>query len=426
MAVLKERILQIGEGRFLRGFIGRIADRLNHTGAGIGITVVKPREGEGILPALNRNSSYNLRIRGFSEGRTIDESHEIGCILHGFSLTSEYEKVEEAVLSPDLTAIVSNTTEAGIVYREDTATYPYFLAKLLYTRFRQNLRLPIILPCELIEHNGRKLREYVIRYASDFGFGDAFIQKLNQTDFPDTLVDSIVTSGDDETGVVCEPYYSWIIEYDPPAYIRKAVRENGLNILFTNDLSPYRQRKVAILNGAHTMSVMAGRMCGHETVSEMMSDELFVRFISGGINEEIIPTLVLPREETKEYAREIAERFRNPFLKHRLKDIALNSVPKAKTRLIPTILRYRELYGHPPRLLTLAVSALIVYYRGGEADDDKDTLAFMANSRVSLILSNTALWGIDLSFMSDQVETNLKRIEKEGMRAALQHACDRP
>ncbi|MHB1151521.1 MAG: mannitol dehydrogenase family protein [Eubacteriales bacterium] len=421
---LKERILQIGEGRFLRGFIGRIADQMNRSGAGIGITVVKPRAGEGIIPALNANSVYNLRIRGLNKGKTINETYEIGCILRGLNLITDYDSVEQAALSPNLRVIISNTTEAGIVYRESACTYPYYLTTMLYARFKAGLELPVVLPCELIENNGKKLREYVLKYASDLGCGEAFIRILSSADFPDTLVDSIVTSGDDETGVCAEPYYSWVIEYNPPAYIRKTIAENGINIVFTDDIRPYRQRKVAILNGAHTMSVMAGRMCGFETVREMMSDALLAGYIARGISEEVLPTLTLPREETEEYTREVIERFRNPFLQHQLKDIALNSVPKARARIIPTLLRYTELFGKPPRLLTMAVSALIAYYRSGEANDDPDTLAFIRTSSLTEILGRSDFWGSDISFLNDLIQADITYIEENGMRTALKNALD--
>ncbi len=421
---LKERILQIGEGRFLRGFIGRIADQLNRSGADIGITVVKPRAGEGIIPALNANSVYNLRIRGLNKEKTVNETYKIDCILRGLNMISEYDSVEQAALSPDLRVIISNTTEAGIVYREGACTYPYYLAKLLYARFKAGLELPVVLPCELIENNGKKLREYVLKYASDLGFSEAFISRLGSADFPDTLVDSIVTSGDDETGVCAEPYYSWVIEYNPPAHIRKLIEESGVNIVFTDDIRPYRQRKIAILNGAHTMSVMAGRMCGYETVHEMMSDALFAEYIVRGLSEEVLPTLALPREETEEYTREVIVRFRNPFLQHKLKDIALNSVPKARARIIPTLLRYNKLFEKPPRLLTMAVSALIAYYRTGEANDDPDTLAFIRTSSLTEILGRSDFWGSDISFLINLIQADITYIEENGMRAALKNVLN--
>lgn len=424
MAILKERILQIGEGRFLRGFIGRIAGQMNRFGADLGITVVKPRAGEGIIPALNANSIYNLRIQGLSEGRTVSETIEIGCILRGLNLITEYDKAEQAALSPDLRVIISNTTEAGIVYRESVCTYPYYLTKLLYARFQAGLVLPVVLPCELIENNGKKLREYILKYAADLGCSQAFILTLALADFPDTLVDSIVTSGDEETDVCAEPYYSWVIEYNPPAYVRKLIEESGVNIVFTDDIRPYRQRKVAILNGAHTMSVMAGRMCGFETVCEMMSDAMFAEYITKGITEEVLPTLTLPREETEAYAREVIERFRNPFLQHKLKDIALNSVPKAKARIIPTLLGYNKLFGKPPRLLTMALSALITYYRSDEANDDPDTLTFIRTASVAEILGCHDLWGCDISFLNDLIQADIIFIKENGMRAAIKNALD--
>jgi tagaturonate reductase len=423
MAYLTERILQIGEGRFLRGFVGRIADKLNRDGADIGIAVVKPRAGDGIIPALNAGGTYKLQIRGFAGSKSIEEEYDIGCITRGLNLVADFDEIQKIAASPDLGVIISNTTEAGIVYRKDTDTFPRTLAKLLYARFSAGLGGPVVLPCELIEENGKKLREYVTRYATDLGYDDLFIRWLDGCSFPNTLVDSIITSGDGETAVCAEPYYLWVIEYDPPACVRKLIEDSGVKIIFTDNIIPYRQRKVAILNGAHTMSVMAGRLCGFETVRDMTGDMMFAEYIKRGIFGEVIPTLQLPRIETEAYARSVAERFRNPYLKHKLKDIAMNSVPKLKARIIPTLLRYTELYGKAPRLLTMAVSALIAYYRTNEANDDPDTLAFIRTAPVAEILNNFNLWNCDLSFLYDIIKADMTEIEENGMRVALKSRC---
>lgn len=423
MSNLTGRILQIGEGRFLRGFVGRIADKLNRAGADIGITVVKPRAGDGIIPTLNADGTYKLQIRGLAGRKSVNEEYDIGCIIRGLNLVTDFDEVQKIAASPDLCVIISNTTEAGIVYRKDTDTFPCALTKLLYARFSAGLGELVVLPCELIDDNGKSLREYVARYAADLGLGDLFMRWLDGCSFPDTLVDSIITSGDNETAVCAEPYYLWVIEYTPPACVRKLIEDSGVNVVFTDNIAPYRQRKVAILNGAHTMSVMAGLLCGFETVREMTGDMMFAEYIRRGIFGEVIPTLLLPRSETEEYARAVAERFRNPYLKHKLKDIAINSVPKARSRIIPTLLRYTELYSKPPRLLTMAISALIAYYRTNEANDDCDTLAFIRTAPVAEILSSTELWGCDLSFLYGTVKADIKEIEENGMRVALKNRC---
>lgn len=417
------QILQIGEGRFLRGFIGRIAERLNRAGAGIGITVVKPRAGDGIIPALNAGKKYRLRIRGLSGDKITDEEYDIDCIARGLNLVSDFAAVKKEAVSPELHFIVSNTTEAGIVYRKGENTYPASLAKLLHARFSEGQSGIAVLPCELVENNGRKLREYVTRYAADFGYGREFMLWLEKCAFPDTLVDSIITSGDVETDVCAEPYYLWVIECDPPGRIKKLVDDSGVNIFFTDNIAPYRQRKVAVLNGAHTMSVMAGRLCGHDTVRRMTDDPLFAEYIRRGIFDEVIPTLSLPRAETEAYALDVFARFRNPFLNHRLKDIALNSVPKAKERIVPSLMRYTEAFNKPPRMLSMAISALIAYYRSGEACDNPDTLAFFRTASTAEILRRDDLWGYDLSFICDTITEDITGIEKNGMRTALKNRC---
>jgi tagaturonate reductase len=155
----------------------------------------------------------------------------------------------------------------------------------------------------------------------------------------------------------------------------------------------------------------------------MTGDMMFAEYIRRGIFDEVIPTLLLPRSETEAYAQSVAERFRNPYLKHKLKDIAMNSVPKLKARIIPTLLRYKELYGKIPRYLTMAVSALIAYYRTDEANDDPDTLAFMRTASVSEILGSFNLWDCDLSFLYDTIKADMTEIEENGMRTALKNRC---
>ena len=440
---LTERVLQFGEGNFLRGFVDWMFDRLNKEHDGdFGVVVVQPLD-KGLINMINdQDGRYTLYLRGLLDGERTEETRIVDCITRGIDPYKDTEEFLKCALNPDMRYIVSNTTEAGIEYRQGddpekfyTLTFPAKLALFMKKRYDAGLPGFVLLPCELIDKNGDTLKECVLKYADDFGYGESFKKWVkNENEFTNTLVDRIVTGYPRDTAKEMEASYGyydniidtaeifhlWVIEGDKKYAEELPFTSIGLNVIWTDDVTPYKKRKVRILNGAHTMSVLAARLCGLETVGEMMKDEDFIKYIRKGLFEEIIPTLDLPKAELEEFAEAVIERFENPFIKHYLLSIALNSVSKYKVRVLPSLLEYYDINKRLPEVLTMGLAALIVFYKGDEANDDSTVMRFMKDASVDEILSNKEYWGCDLSFMGDKIKEYVDMINKNGMRAAVQ------
>lgn len=440
---LTERVLQFGEGNFLRGFVDWMFDRLNKENNGdFGVVVVQPINVGPVVKFLNEQDGlYDLYLRGLMDGKKVEENRVVECITRGINPYTETDTFFDCALNPDLRYIVSNTTEAGIEYKSgqsgddfENNTFPGRLTMFMKRRFDAGLPGFVLLPCELIDKNGDALKECVLKYADDFGYGEDFKKWVeNENIFANTLVDRIVTGYPRDTAAEMEKQYGhldniintaeifhlWVIECDKSVAEELPFTDIGLNVIWTDDVTPYKKRKVRILNGAHTMSVLAARLAGLETVGEMMNDEDFMEYINIGLFDEIIPTLDLPKEELVSFANAVIERFRNPFIKHYLLSIALNSVSKYKVRVLPSLLEYRNKFGSLPKVLTFGLAALIVFYKGTEANDDKNVMEFMKNARVEEILANRSLWDEDLSFMAEAINGYVDKINANGMRAAV-------
>lgn len=440
---LTERVLQFGEGNFLRGFVDWMFDRLNKENNGdFGVVVVQPINVGPVVGFLNEQDGlYDLYLRGLMDGEKVEENRVVECITRGINPYTDTDAFFDCALNPDLRYIVSNTTEAGIEYKSgqsgddfENNTFPGRLAMFMKKRFDAGLPGFVILPCELIDKNGDALKECVLKYGDDFGYGGDFKAWVeNENIFASTLVDRIVTGYPRDTAAEMEKRYGhldnvintaeifhlWVIECDKSVAEELPFTDIGLNVIWTDDVTPYKKRKVRILNGAHTMSVLAARLAGLETVGEMMNDEDFMKYINIGLFDEIIPTLDLPKDELESFANAVIERFKNPFIKHYLLSIALNSVSKYKVRVLPSLLEYRNKFGSLPKVLTFGLAALIVFYKGTEANDDADVMEFMKNASVEEILANKSLWDEDLSFMADAVNGYVDEINATGMRAAV-------
>lgn len=436
-----ERVLQFGEGNFLRGFVDWMFDRLNkEAGGDFGIVVAQPLP-NGLADMINEQEGlYTLYLRGLLEGKRVEETRVVDCItrcLNPFDRTDEFFA---CALNPDLRFIVSNTTEAGIEYKENqaedfnTTTFPGRLTMFMKKRFDAGLKGFVLLPCELIDNNGDNLKECVLKYAKDWNYGDNFIKWVKEENyFTNTLVDRIVTGYprdnakemEKEYGYLdnvidtAEIFHLWVIQGDKKYSEELPFHKIGLNVLWTDDVTPYKKRKVRILNGAHTMSVLAARQAGLETVGEMMNDEDTYKFVRDGIFEEIIPTLDLPKDELAEFADAVIERFKNPFIKHYLLSIALNSVSKFKVRVLPSLTEYIKRCGKEPKKLVFSLAALITFYKTDEANDDSAVMEFMKEASVDEILKKTEYWDEDLSFLSDSVKGYVNLINEKGMREAL-------
>ena len=405
-------------------------------GYGGAVVICQPRSNTQVIHALKKqNCEYDVIIRGRAGGEIIDERKHISCVSRCIDITCEYGELRKLFCSEALKIVISNTTEAGICFdesdkKEDSpnVSFPAKVTALLYERFLSNATGLVFLPVELIEQNGDRLRECIIQYAELWKLGGAFIEYVEkECSFCNTLVDRIVTGhitdDADPCSTACEPYRSWIIQADERA---KAVIPFE-NITYTDDLVPYRTRKVRILNGTHTMSVLAAHMAGFDIVRDMVNNALFGRYIQLGL-KEIKSTIDLPRQELDDFAASVLERFNNPFIDHKLLDISLNSVSKFKARCLDTVIDYYNSNGKLPKALTFSLSALIAFYlkvgnREYEVKDSKEVLDFFAEKpSVRDILSNESFWGRDLTEINGllrAVEQGFESICRNGIVNAV-------
>ncbi|MBQ3141725.1 MAG: tagaturonate reductase [Clostridia bacterium] len=414
-----ERVIQFGEGGFLRGFVDWMLQKLNDSGRFDGSVVIVQPIAQGLCATLDaQNGLYTHIIRGV-EGV---ETQVVDVCSRCVNPYEDYRAFLALADAPDFRFIVSNTTEAGIAYREEDSlddappvSFPAKLTALLYRRFTNGLDGFILLPCELIERNGDKLREIVLKYAQKWQLGEDFCRWVKeQNHFCTTLVDRIVTGYpkddlpqlgyEDKMIDTSEYFHLWVIEGDKALAAELPLHELGLNVLWTDDLEPYRTRKVRILNGAHTSMVPYALLQGFDTVKSCMDDEAMQQFVRRCVFDEIIPTLDLPREELVSYAQEVLTRFANPYIKHYLSSIALNSVSKFKVRVLPSLLEYRKRTGCWPQNLLRAFGALICFYKNGTPNDDPEIMRLMKELSVREILARKDWWGEDLSYLTEEVE----------------------
>ena len=415
-----EKVIQFGEGGFLRGFVDWMLQKVNDvTDFNGSVVVVQPIE-QGLCDKLSeQNCVYTHLVRGV-EGV---EKSLIDVISRCVKPYEDFDAYLALAEIPTMRFVVSNTTESGIVFSaEDKATdmppktFPAKLTRLLMRRFELGLDGFIFLPCELIDRNGDNLKKCVLQYADLWQLGDAFKAWVEEKNvFTNTLVDRINTGYpkgeelnlgyDDNMVNTSEFFHLWVIEtpYDVDAELPFSAA--GLNVIITPDkLEMYRTRKVRILNGAHTSLVPYALLSGFDTVKSCIDDETMREHIRKCVFEEIIPTLDLPREELESYAGSVLERFGNPYIKHYLTDISLNSVSKFKVRVLPSILEYIKRYGKMPETLMFAFAKLIEFYKTDMTRDAADVCEFMKNHTVAEILANAELWGEDISHLTAEVE----------------------
>lgn len=459
-----ERILQFGEGNFLRAFANWMIHQMNkQANFDGGVVVVQPIN-QGLVKMLNdQDGLYTLYLNGIKNGTAISEHEIIDCIQRGINPYEAYDTYLETAQNPELRFVISNTTEAGIAYAEndtlnDTppSSFPGKLTALLHKRFQYfkgaSDKGLIVIPCELIDRNGDNLKKIILQYAKDWGLGEAFIEWVNEDNiFCNTLVDRIVpgyprekmeeitaTLGyKDNLVVEGEQFHLWVIE--GPDSVKEEIPAEvcGLNVVFTNNMEPYRTRKVRILNGAHTSLVPVGYLYGIDKVRESLEDTVVGGFLKDAIFEEICPTLDLPEAELNQFSNDVLDRFRNPYLEHALISISLNSTSKYKTRVLPSVLTYIKRKEALPKRLLFSLAALIAFYKGdrnGTAiplKDDASALDFFkaqwetgtVPSVAKATLENTAFWGEDLTKydgLLDAVTQNLEDIIHKGMQTALQ------
>ena len=377
--MMETKILQFGEGNFLRCFIDWMVQKMNDRAGFDGqVQIIQPIGDELCVPSqiLNaRGGKYHTCLRGVIGGKTVEEIEEISSVK-GVDLAANLEKY--ATL-PSLRFVVSNTTEAGIQYVKGENTFPAKVLRLLKARHAAGLPGLVFIPCELIEHNGANLKKCVSQHLADAP--DAALEAYVRNDcvFCSTLVDRIVAGrpdpesaaryekqlGERDEVLVCgEPFHFFVIETPAGFDLERELplRKAGVNVVYTPDMQPYRTRKVRFLNATHTTMVYLGLEKGFTEVAQCIADPEFNAFVRQVVFDEIFPTVDLPDAEKKEYAESVLERFANPFAHHQLKSIALNTIAKWKTRCLPVVCDYYRLNGKLPEAMIRGYEAIARHY----------------------------------------------------------------
>ena len=435
---MKETVLQFGTGNFLRGFADYFIDAMNKQGIYDGKTVIVSPTDSGAVESINaQNGRYNLILRGIENGREVCERTEIESVTRAINPYADFDGFLSLAKNPDLRFVISNTTEAGICFDEGckltdrpAGSFPAKLTQLLYERYNNGLNGFVILACELIDDNGKKLEKCVLDYAHLWNLDDRFIEWVQKENaFCNTLVDRIVTGYPtdeadkifDEIGYrdelldTAEPYHLWVIEgdYEDELPLVRA----GFDVVWTDNVKPYKKMKVRILNGSHTSLVFPSLLCGVESVGESIKDEQLKRYLNVCLFDYILPMLD-DTDEVNSFANAVLERFANPYIKHLWKSISLNSVSKYTARILPTVNDYLS-ENVVPLPLAFSLSCLIEYYKTNDVADSEYAVDFIKNNNVADILANTELWGQDLSVMLDAVSQGIEKIHRDGIRNAI-------
>lgn len=441
---MKEKILQFGTGNFLRGFVADFVQTLHEKELYDGsIVIVQPTRGGKSALINESNGEYNLYLRGVDKGESVSLRRQITCVSRCVDPYNNFEDYLALAKNPDLRFIVSNTTEAGIAFDskcnyEDrpALSFPGKLTQFLYQRYLGHLPGFVILPCELISDNGAELKKCVLKYVDMWELGEDFATWIiEENTFCNTLVDRIVTGYPEDAKALfdeigkedkllntAEPYHLWVIEGDYEAEL--PLRKAGLNVIWSDDVAPYKKMKVRILNGSHTSLVFPSLLCGVETVKESLDDKQLSAFLNCCLFDYILP-LLDNNEEIRAFAEAVLERFANPYIKHRWQAISLNSASKFRERVLPSIADYVLNNDALPKPLVFSLSCLIYYYKNNPVQDNPDAVISIMTGELEEILSNTSLWGIDLSAMKNLVEKGILLIENEGIRKALDWAMEK-
>ena len=462
------KILQFGEENFLRAFVDWILQNLNDAGVICSdVAVVQPRPSGRVDKLAAQDGLYTVCLEGIDKGKKVQNKHIIDVLRDFINPFAQYEKFLSYAESEELEVIISNTTEAGIVLDVSDTDFSVcpksFPGKLLaflkarYDYFHGDITKGLaVIPCELIDHNGDELKKVLLKLAEIHYMEQDFINWLGKANhFTNTLVDRIVPGYPrdnakeicEETGfldnniVKGEIFYLWVLQKEAFVQEKFPVDKSGLNIIFVEDITPYKQRKVKILNGLHTAMVPVAYLCGMDTVRESMLDPDIGKFIQELANREIKPTIDLPQEQMDAFAKSVIERFINPFIRHELMSIALNSTTKFKTRLLPTYNDYRRKFEKSPEYILFSLASQIVFYRGkrGEEEialnDAPEYLEFFRElwesgkdymAMAEYVLANETLWGQNLAvgenvaFVAKYIERIVKDGEREALKAFLQ------
>jgi len=466
------KVVQFGEGNFLRGFVDWMIDIANEkTDFDGGIVLIKPIEFGNLEMFHKQDYQYTVSLRGNVDGKATIMNRKETSDVDAVDSIGEYEKYMGLAEIDTLRFVVSNTTEAGIVFDatdkfelNPPKTFPGKLTKFLHHRFEtfngDMSKGLVMLPVELIDDNGIMLKKCVLQLIELWGLSDEFKNWVeNACVFTSTLVDRIITGYprateeaeweklgyEDRLMVTGEPFALWVIESEKDISEELPLPQAGLPVIYTDNQKPYKQRKVRILNGAHTSFVLAAYLAGKDIVRDSMQDEVIKNFMLKTIYDEVIPTLSLPVEDLKDFAGQVENRFNNPYVDHALLAISLNSVSKWRARCMPSFLGYIEKTGKLPVHLTFSLAALMAFYTGteirgkaliGHRDgqeynimDDMFVLEFFRDNCkketkefVTAFLENEDFFGQNLNEiagLTDAVVSYLADIKENGMRAAL-------
>ena len=451
------KVLQYGEGNFLRTFVDVYFDTLNKNGQGrYAVNIVKPITFGSLERFEKQGNKYHIILRGMAGGKSVEDVYKVDCLENVIDPFVDYQSYIALAKAPELKIIVSNTTEAGICYNEndkidafDGITYPAKLTKFLYERFNAGLDGVYLLPVELIDNNADELKKCVDKYIELWNLPVAF-KKWNdeQNFYCNTLVDRIVSGHprDEETKAhlteligeqdelmsIGEPFGLWAVEKkgDIAKYIKEGV--HNIEVVLTNDIGYYKKRKVRVLNGSHTNLVPTALMLGAVTVYDCMVDEKLSAFVESTLKEEIIPYVSSDIAATTVFAGSVKDRFMNPFLNHQLVSISLNSISKWRARVLPSFKDYYAQHGKIAPNLTVGFSYLMALYssiqkqgdkyivqvpnREIELKDDLPYLEYFANGNgIKAFMANESVWGEDLTAyenFAEEVQKNVEQIKK--------------
>lgn len=469
-----EKVMQFGEGNFLRAFVDYWFDVSNEKAGWNGKCCLVQPIAQGLTKLINEQEGlYTLYLRGTENGQKVDRKRVISSVsrcLNPYEADG-FEEMMKLAVSDDLEYVVSNTTEAGIAYDpacrfddKPASSFPGKLTQVLYTRYQAGKSGLVILSCELIDNNGKELLKCVNQYIDQWGLEEAFREYVNrQCTFCSTLVDRIVPGRirdaaevarlDEENGYtdpltdVGEVFGVWNIE--GPRWLAEKLpfQKAGVNCIVVPDVTPYKKRKVRILNGAHTGFVLGAYLAGYDIVRDCMHDDTVLGYMNKMLFHEILPILPLPKEDVESFAAAVQDRFNNPFINHELMSISLNSTSKWRARNMPSFLEYIEKYGKLPQCLTMSFAAYIAFFSNDiqelndkglvcrrpkgntyTVSDDRWVLEFYFTHRndsvedlVHAVMTNEQMWGQDLTRIEGfeaATVANLKKIRTEGALAA--------
>ena len=469
-----EKVLQFGEGNFLRAFVDYWFDIANEKACWNGKCVLVQPIAQGLTDVINEQEGlYTLYLRGTENGQKVDKKRVISSVSRCINPYKEagFQAMMDVAVSDDLEYIVSNTTEAGIVYDpacqisdKPCTSFPGKLTQVLYARYQAGKSGLVILSCELIDNNGRELRKCVNQYIDQWSLDEAFRTYVNEScTFCSTLVDRIVPGRVRDAAAVAameadngyidalidvgEVFGVWNIE--GPAWLEDMLpfKKAGVNCVVVPDVTPYKKRKVRILNGAHTGFVLGAYLGGYDIVRDCMHDETVLGYMNRMLYEEVVPVLPLDRDDLMQFAAAVQDRFNNPFINHELLSISLNSTSKWRARNMPTFLEYVEKNGTLPQCLTMSFAVYIAFFSSDiqsinehslvckrpkgncyTCSDDRWVLEFYYNHKndsvedlVHAVMTNEEMWGMDLTRVPEfEAETvnNLYLIRNEGALAA--------